>query len=50
MAGYLLDTHTALWYFSGDEKLSKVANEIINNSSNPIYLSIASAWELSIKI
>ena len=50
MAGYLLDTHTALWYFNGDDKLSKTAFEIINNSSIPIYLSIASAWELSIKI
>ena len=50
MAGYLIDTHTALWYFKGDEKLSKTAYEIIYNSSNPIFLSIASAWELTIKI
>jgi PIN domain nuclease of toxin-antitoxin system len=50
MAAYLLDTRTALWYFNGDEKLSKTANEIIYNSSNPIYLSIVSAWELAIKI
>ncbi|MCL2721965.1 MAG: type II toxin-antitoxin system VapC family toxin [Treponema sp.] len=50
MAGYLLDTHTALWYFNGDEKLSKTANEIIYNLSNPIYLSIASAWEVAIKL
>jgi PIN domain nuclease of toxin-antitoxin system len=47
---YLLDTHTALWYFSGDERLSKTAYEIIYDASNPIYLSIASAWELAIKI
>ena len=50
MAGFLLDTHTALWYFSGDERLSKAANEIIRNYPNPICLSIASAWELAIKI
>ena len=45
MAGYLLDTHTALWYFSGDEKLSKTANEIIYNSSNPIKTSHLIALE-----
>jgi len=50
MASYLLDTHTALWYFNGDEKLSKTAHEIIYNSSNAIYLSITSVWELAIKI
>jgi len=50
MAGYLIDTHTALWYFKGDEKLSKTAYEIIYYSSNPIFLSIASAWEIAIKI
>ena len=50
MNGYLIDTHTALWYFKGDEKLSKTAYEIIFKSSNPIYLSIASVWELAIKI
>jgi PIN domain nuclease of toxin-antitoxin system len=52
MAGYLLDTHTALWYFDGDGKLSKTAKEIIYNFSNssPIYMSIASAWEVAIKL
>ena len=50
MNGYILDTHIAMWFFNGDVKLSKTANEIIYNFSNPIYMSIASAWEVAIKL
>jgi len=50
MSHYLLDTHTAIWYFTSDERLSNTARRIIIDSSNPIYLSMASIWELSIKI
>jgi len=50
MAGFLLDTHTAIWFFNGDNSLSKTANNIIRDILNPIYISIASVWELSIKI
>ena len=47
---YLLDTHTAIWFFNGSEWLSETANRIIRDSSNPLYLSIASAWEVAIKL
>jgi len=50
MTGYLIDTHTALWYFNGDARLSKTAHEIINDFSNPVYISITSAWEIAIKL
>ena len=50
MGRYLLDTHTAIWYFNGDKALSKTAREIILNLSNQIHLSISSAWELAIKV
>jgi len=50
MTRYLIDTHTALWFFDGDAKLSKTANDIIFDFSNPIYMSIASAWEVAIKL
>jgi len=50
MGRYLLDTHTAMWYFNGDKALSKTAREIILKLSNQIHLSIISAWELAIKI
>jgi PIN domain nuclease of toxin-antitoxin system len=50
MGRYLLDTHTAIWYFSGDDALSKTAKEIILPLSNEIHLSIISAWEIAIKL
>ncbi|MCL2763466.1 MAG: type II toxin-antitoxin system VapC family toxin, partial [Treponema sp.] len=50
MGRYLLDTHTAMWFLNGDVKLSKNAKETILNLSNTKYLSIASAWEIAIKL
>jgi len=50
MGGYLLDTHAAIWFFNGDRQLSETAKNIIRNHSNPVYLSIASAWEVAIKL
>ncbi|MCL2441801.1 MAG: type II toxin-antitoxin system VapC family toxin [Treponema sp.] len=50
MNRYLIDTHTAIWFFNGDQKLSDKAKQIIRDRSNPIYISIASAWEVAIKI
>jgi len=50
MSGYLLDTHTAIWFFNGNESLSQTANGIIRDLSNDVYMSISSVWELAIKI
>ena len=50
MGGYLLDTHVAIWFFNGNESLSQTTNSIIRDLSNDVFISIASAWELSIKI
>ena len=50
MAHYLLDTHIAIWFLNGDSALSETAKQVILNPSNKKYLSIASAWELAIKI
>ena len=50
MGGYLLDTHAAIWFFNGSGTLSKTADGIIRDFSNPIYISIVSVWELAIKI
>ena len=47
---YLLDTHSALWLFEGNEKLSQTAQSIIYDGKNEIYVSIISAWEVAIKI
>ena len=50
MERFLLDTHTALWFFGGDTALSSTADHIIRDRTNRIYLSVVSAWELTIKI
>ena len=50
MEHYLLDTHTAIWFFNGDSAISETAKKIINDTANTKYLSIASIWELAIKI
>ena len=47
---YLLDTHIALWFFCQAEKLSKTALHSILEPANEKYVSMASAWELAIKI
>ena len=47
---YLLDTHTVLWLTSNPDFLTgKVKDEILN-PQNIKYVSIASAWELAIKM
>jgi PIN domain nuclease of toxin-antitoxin system len=47
---YLLDTHTLIWFLSGDENLSDKSKEVIENLENSNFISIASIWELAIKI
>lgn len=46
----LLDTHTFLWWVSGDAKLGKAASEAIGDGANECYFSMASAWEMAIKV
>ncbi len=46
----LLDTHAFLWYLNGDENLSDKARKSIEKKNSVIYISIASIWEISIKI
>ena len=45
----LLDTHALIWFFSGDEKLSDTARNLIEDINNIKYISVASAWEMAIK-
>ena len=47
---YLLDTHTLLWFINGDASLSENAKTIIKDYSNNCSISIASIWEIGIKI
>lgn len=47
---YLLDTHTFLWFINGDSELSQNSKVIIEDPDNLKYISIATFWEIAIKI
>ena len=44
----LLDTHTLIWWVSG-ERLSEAASEAIRNPDNLAGVSAATVWEIAIK-
>lgn len=46
----LLDTHAFLWFFIGDTSLSAAARALIEDEANEKYFSIASLWEIAIKV
>lgn len=45
----LLDTHTFLWFVNDNPKLSNHFKDLIEDTNNVSYLSVASLWEMSIK-
>ena len=49
---FLLDTHTFLWLINQlySSKLSETVNRLFLNQENHFYLSIASVWEMAIKV
>lgn len=47
---FLLDTHSMIWFLKGDAKLSQQAKETIENQHYVKSVSIASIWEIAIKI
>ncbi|MEA5535397.1 type II toxin-antitoxin system VapC family toxin [Crocosphaera sp. XPORK-15E] len=46
----LLDTHTFLWFIDGSSNLSQTARQLIENEDNQRFVSIASLWEIAIKV
>jgi PIN domain nuclease of toxin-antitoxin system len=46
----LLDTHAFLWFIEGNLNLSARARQLIEDENNQRFLSIASLWEISIKV
>src|SRR5947209_10088273 len=45
----LLDTHTLLWWLTGDPALSSTARKLIGHPANTVLVSAVSAWEIAIK-
>ncbi len=50
MKKLLLDTHTFIWWASDPNKLSKKSLALCEDRKNILFLSVASVWELQIKI
>lgn len=46
----LLDTHALLWSLSDDPQLSEAARRIFLDPEHQLFVSMASLWEMTIKI
>jgi len=46
----LLDTHTFIWWATDPTKLSPAGDAALRDVTNTLYLSLASIWELQIKL
>ena len=46
---YLLDTGVFLWALAAPSKLNRRARELLSNQREGLFLSAASAWEISVK-
>ncbi len=47
---YLIDTHILIWFGETNVRLPIRIREIIEDTSNAIYVSHASIWEMTIKM
>jgi PIN domain nuclease of toxin-antitoxin system len=46
----LLDTHVFIWWFNEPEKLSKKVLAACEDNKNELTLSVASIWEMQVKM
>src|SRR5689334_21272735 len=46
----LLDTHAFLWFIADDPRLSRIARGVIEDQASEVFLSLASVWEMAVKI
>ena len=47
---FILDTHTFLWFIGGEPQLPMKIRTLIEDPANGRFLSVASLWEIGIKI
>ena len=47
---FLVDTHAFIWFTEGSTELSTTSRVILEDITNDCYVSIASLWEMSIKV
>ncbi|AXE17981.1 PIN domain nuclease [Runella rosea] len=47
---YLLDTHSLIWFTEGNPKLPEATKSVIEDIDTVCFVSVASFWEIGIKI
>jgi PIN domain nuclease of toxin-antitoxin system len=47
--GYLLDTHTLLWYTQDPDKLTPEVVALLRDENTPVFVSAINLWEMGIK-
>ncbi len=45
----LLDSHAVLWWLDGDRRLSRRARSVMNRQDSEVFVSAATAWEITTK-
>ncbi|MGU3361103.1 type II toxin-antitoxin system VapC family toxin [Methylobacterium sp. M6A4_1b] len=46
----LLDTHALLWWLLADTRLGRAAQDLIADPANDVLVSVASLWEIQVKV
>jgi PIN domain nuclease of toxin-antitoxin system len=46
---FIIDTHVILWMSGDDKYLSKQVKSVVKDTSNKLFISIMSFWEIAIK-
>lgn len=47
---FLLDTHALLWWLADDDRLGTRARALIEDPTNDVLVSVASFWEIVVKV
>jgi PIN domain nuclease of toxin-antitoxin system len=46
----LLDTHILIWYVAGNPSLKPTMTDLLETTENDLSISVASLWEIAIKV
>lgn len=48
--GLLVDAHILIWWLAGSRRLGERARAMMRDRRNVVYVSVATAWEIAIKV
>jgi PIN domain nuclease of toxin-antitoxin system len=46
----LIDTHILIWYIAGNSSLNPTMTDLLEATENDLSISVASLWEIAIKV